>query len=195
MNEDYSQPDFYRFNEDSLHLVKWVIEKKNHFQTILDLGAGCGVIGIELARTLNPKILTLVEVQTAFYTYLEKNCQIFLPSSVQYSVHMNSFLDFSPPRKYDLIVCNPPYYLPGRGELSKDPNRALARTFLRDSWPILLNTIAESLADNGKAFIVLKNDKSLTLEIAKLVHGYNLNLVPNERDSIMILELFRLNKD
>ena len=195
MNEDYHQPDFYRFNEDSLRLVKWIIEKKINPQRILDLGAGCGVIGIELARTLNPEILTFVEVQTVFFNYLERNCQILLPSSVQHSVFINSFSDFSPPHKFDLIVCNPPYYLPGRGELSKDPNRAIARTFLRDSWSILLQTIAESLADNGKAFLVFKNDKSLLLEISKLVFGLNLELVPNERDSIMILELFRLNED
>ena len=195
MNDDYQQPRFYRFNEDSIRLVKWIIEKKIKPHKILDLGAGCGVIGIELARALNPEVLTLVDVQTVFLTFMKKNCQFFVPSSTQYSIHINSYSNFSPLFKYDLIVCNPPYYLPGRGEVSKDANRALARTFLLDSWPILLKTISESLADDGRAFIVLKNDKSILLEISRLVFQYNLSLEPNQRDSIMILELFRLNKN
>jgi tRNA1Val (adenine37-N6)-methyltransferase len=195
MNEDYQQPEFYRFNEDSIRLVKWIVEKKYNPQSVLDLGAGCGVIGIELARALNPEVLTLIDVQTVFLTFMEKNCQTFVPSSTQYSVYITSFSDFSPQRKYDLIVCNPPYYLPGRGEVSKDPNRSIARTFLRDSWPVLLKTISDSLADNGRAFIVLKNEKSLLLEISKIVLIYDLSLESNQRDSIMILELFRLNKN
>jgi tRNA1Val (adenine37-N6)-methyltransferase len=195
MNEDYHQPDFYRFNEDSISLVKWIIGKEYRPQRILDLGAGCGVMGIELAQALNPELLTLVELQTDFITYLEKNCQLFVPSSTKYSVHINSFSDFSSLCKFDLIVCNPPYYLPERGEVSKDANRAIARTFLRDSWPVLLQTISDSLTDNGKAFIVLKNDKFLLLEISKLVLRYGLSLESNQRDSITILELFRLNEN
>ncbi len=195
MSEDYHQPDFYRFNEDSINLVKWIIEKKHHPQSVLDLGAGCGVIGIELSRSLKPEVLTLVELQSNFLKYLDTNCQLFVPSSTQYSIQINAFSDFSSLSKYDLIVSNPPYYLPGRGEIPKNPNRALARTFLKDSWPVLIKTISDCLALDGTAYIVLKKDDFLLLGISKLVLQYDLNLESFERHSLMILELFRLNKN
>lgn len=69
---DYSQPDFYRFNEDSTKLVAFI---QNHLkktpQSIIDLGAGCGVIGIELKKLYHEAYLTLVEGQSEFLPYLK----------------------------------------------------------------------------------------------------------------------------
>ncbi len=73
MNDDYDQPEFYRFNEDSLKLVKWVLLRVSSAQTILDLGAGSGIIGIELSRVLLPSKLTLVEVRQEYSAHLDTN--------------------------------------------------------------------------------------------------------------------------
>jgi tRNA1(Val) A37 N6-methylase TrmN6 len=191
----YSQPDFYRFNEDSINLVKWIQSTGIKPNRILDLGAGSGVLGIELALLLNPQELTFVEVQEEFKSHLETNCRCFLPNSLPHSIIMKSFLDFKSDQGFDLIVCNPPYYLPGNGELPQDPNRAIARTFLIDSWPILLKTISDSINAEGKGFIVLKEDKALLESISQYSHQFDLDVKKNEVGSIMILELFRLNKN
>lgn len=195
MSEDYSQPDFYRFNEDSIKLVDWVQTREVLAESILDLGAGSGIIGIELARILKLKELTLVELQPEFLPHLESNCQKFLPKSVSYSIIMKSFLDFNSDQKFDLIVCNPPYYLPGEGELPKNPNRALARSFLTDSWPVLLSKICSNLSARGKSFIVLKNNMSLFESISKDASIIDLAVEKYDIGAVMILELFRLNKN
>ena len=192
---NYSQPAFYRFNEDSINLVKWIQATGIKADRILDLGAGSGVIGIELALLLNPQELTFVEVQKEFQAHLETNCRCFLSNSMPHSIIIKSFLDFKSDQKFDLIVCNPPYYLPGNGELPQDPNRAIARTFLIDSWPILLKTISDSMNAEGKGFIVLKKDKALLESISQHSHKVDLDVKKNEVGSIMILELFRLNKN
>jgi tRNA1Val (adenine37-N6)-methyltransferase len=191
----YSQPDFYRFNEDSINLVKWIQSTGIKPKRILDLGAGSGVLGIELALLLNPQELTFVEVQKEFQTHLETNCRCFLSNSVAHSIIIKSFLDFKSDQKFDLIVCNPPYYLPGNGELPQDPKRAIARTFLIDSWPILLKTISDSMSAEGKGFIVLKEDQALLESISQHFHQFDLDVKKNDVGSIMILELFRLNKN
>lgn len=195
MSEKYSQPDFYRFNEDSIKLVKWLQARELVVHSILDLGAGSGVIGIELARTLEPQHLTLVELQAEFRPHLESNCQDFLPKAIKASILITSFFDFKPEQKFDLIVCNPPYYLPGKGELSKDPNRALARSFLIDSWNILLLKISGALSIHGNGFIVLKQDISLFKSISTDALKLDLVVEKHNVGSIMILKLFRLNKN
>ena len=192
---NYSQPAFYRFNEDSINLVKWIQATGIKPDRILDLGAGSGVLGIELALLLTPQKLTLVEVQEEFQSHLETNCRYFLSNSVAHSIFIKSFLDFKSDQKFDLIVCNPPYYLPGNGELPQDPKRAIARTFLIDSWPILLKTISDAISAEGKGFIVLKEDKALFESISQYSHKYDLDVKKNDVGSIMILELFRLNKN
>jgi tRNA1(Val) A37 N6-methylase TrmN6 len=195
MSEDYSQPDFYRFNEDSTVLIKWVQDSGLAPQSILDLGAGSGILGIELARILKPQSLTLVEVQDEFLPFLKINTDRFLPLSVTPVIVMKMFSHYSSIDKFDLIVCNPPYYLPGKGEVSKNPNRAIARSFVIDSWSVLLKKISELLASEGRAFIVLKSDATLFKMISHEIKDLNLNVKKNELSTVMILELFRLNKN
>lgn len=195
MTKDYSQPDFYRFNEDSLKLVKWILDTYPNPESIVDLGAGCGVIGIELARALKPKELTLVEVQEVFESFLVHNCQEFAPPEVTCSIEIKSYKDFLPPTKYDLVVCNPPYYLPGQGEKAKDPNRATARSFEVDSWKVLILKIAQILSERGRGFLVLKYDKKLIEIVLAEAHLNGIHLVIHQLGLLMILELFRLNKD
>ncbi len=195
MSEDYSQPDFYRFNEDSTALIKWVQDSGLTSQRILDLGAGSGILGIELARYLKPQTLTLVEVQDEFLPFLEINANRFLPSSVTPVIAMKRFSDYSSLEQFDLIVCNPPYYLPGKGEVSKNPNRAVARSFMIDSWSVLLKKISELLTREGRSFIVLKSDESLFKMITQEIKKLNLGVQKNELNTVMILELFRLDKN
>jgi tRNA1Val (adenine37-N6)-methyltransferase len=194
MSENYSQPDFYHFNEDSIKLVKWIQSSGLSAESILDLGAGSGIIGIELAKYLKPKTLMLVELQKEFIPHLEKNCEDFLPKSVSFSIILKSFQDFNSDQTFDLIVCNPPYYLPGEGELPKNPNRAIARAFLTDSWPVLLDKINSKLSAGGKGYIVLKNNSILYESVNKDAALIDLVVEKYDIGAVMILELFRLNE-
>ena len=50
MKDDYLQPDFYHFNEDSIQLVRFIKENIDNSteHSALEVGAGCGVISCEL---------------------------------------------------------------------------------------------------------------------------------------------------
>jgi tRNA1(Val) A37 N6-methylase TrmN6 len=190
---DYSQPDFYRFNEDSLKLVSWVKQKNSQASHLLDLGAGSGIIGIELANILQPKQLTLVEVQEDYESHLRINVATQLNDNIPAEIVLTSFGNWHPFISYDLIVCNPPYFLPGHGEASKDPRREKSRTFILDNWTLLLKAIEKSLSEDGRAFIVIKNNKTILKEIAK--HQSRLRCDIYEQDSLAYLELTRLDID
>lgn len=184
---DYSQPDFYRFNRDSLVLVRWILEKQIRANSVLDLGAGCGIIGIELSRSLHPEKLVLVELQSAFLPHLELNRSHFLPATTNCEMFIEAFSRFQPKETFELIVCNPPYYLPGKGQLPENPNRSLARSFSQDGWPVLLNLIRCSLAPSGVAFVVIKNQGELVKEIQR--EGSDLKLEFHPLQDLLILEV------
>lgn len=190
---DYFQPDFYHFNEDSLRLVKWVLARTTSAGHILDLGAGSGIIGIELARVLKPEFLEMVELQSDFIPFIRQNSELFLGPEIQVKISESSFKGWFPTRKFDLIVSNPPYFLPGHGEQSHDGRKGLARTFLQDSWGILLDTIERSLSDEGKSFLVIRKDSRIVNEIEKASRSLKIQF--KEEAHLLIVELARLHKN
>lgn len=190
---DYLQPDFYRFNQDSLQLVNWIATKLQTASDILDLGAGSGVIGIELANRLRPQSLTMVELQPEFMPYLQSNSQDQKKGHYDIGIVNSSFGEFKTAKTFDLIVSNPPYYLPGNGEASQDVRKGKARSFLVDGWPVLLRRIKELLTPAGHAYIVIKNDKALLTHLRKEVRG--LKLLEFVEKDLVILELTRLHED
>jgi len=157
---DYKQPDFYRFNEDSIELVNWLKQHVGQVSSLLDLGSGCGVIGLELARYYNPGKLLLLEGQTAFLDSLEFNKENFYPSA---QIVISTFSKWIPEDKFDLIVCNPPYFSAGKGRSSPDPRRAMAREFVNDGWAELWKVVINAIDSNGRVAMVLRQDTEVEL--------------------------------
>lgn len=184
---DYSQPDFYRFSEDSLKLVKFVIRSVSEAHHILDMGAGSGIIGIELANHFHCPV-TLLEMQDDYKPHLEKNIQEQLQSSGE--IILSSFGEWVPDKRYDLIVANPPYYLPGHGEPNSDERKNRARAFVTDDWKVFLDKI--NLAMDGRAFLVIRNDPKIRQLIEK---SWLHEMKFTNEGKLLFIELFRLNKN
>ncbi|MGE3608792.1 MAG: methyltransferase [Bacteriovoracaceae bacterium] len=191
---DYCQPSFYRFNSDSLKLVEFIKNRVSKSHSILDLGAGCGIIGIELAKYYFPVNLILLELQNDFLPSLEKNLQEYLPRETKGEIIISSFSNFKAQRKFDLVVSNPPYYLPKHGEPSSDRRRGLARSFIQDNWTIFLRLLRESLNPEGEGFVVIKNDKVILEEVRQSVLTSSLVIKEWVEGDLVFLN-FRLNVD
>jgi tRNA1Val (adenine37-N6)-methyltransferase len=75
LSEDYLQPeDGYRFSRDSILLARFT--PKEQFGRAADLGAGCGVVGLEAlaqGHLVGLSTLYLVEANDIFSTSLEEN--------------------------------------------------------------------------------------------------------------------------
>ena len=184
---DYLQPDFYRFNQDSLELVSWIKGQVEEASSILDLGAGCGVIGIELATHYQPKNLSLVEAQKDFANYLEHNHQQFAPD-VKTEISICSFSEFFPQDQFDLIAINPPYFLAGRGEVSSDPRKHQCRTFVRDNWQELFLCIKRALKPKGHCYIVIRKDPQVQAEVSKFA-SMGFTMIQEEREKLLFIGL------
>ncbi len=188
---DYVQPDFYKFNGDSLKLVKFILKEVSTARKILDLGCGCGIIGIELSKVLNPSELHLVELQKDFSPFLLKNLKVLLHPGVVSRTFFTSFSEFHSSTKYDLIVSNPPYYLPGHGMLGPREERNKARCFQVDNWNILLKKVGEYLEVNGVFYFIIKNDPVLLKEIEQYSSSFKVQWHSDKQ--LMIARLTRLN--
>lgn len=144
-NLDYSQPDFYRFTRDSILLAELVLKELDDCGDchILDVGSGCGVIGLEVARRApenTVQSLSLVEKQEEFRPFLLENVAKLLPHGIHVEILIHNFLSFTPTRNFTHIVCNPPYFLQGQGLSSPNSNRKDCRSWNFDEAQLFLTS-------------------------------------------------------
>ncbi|GLH57936.1 tRNA1(Val) (adenine(37)-N6)-methyltransferase [Helicobacter ailurogastricus] len=96
----------YAYNSASLFLAHFAMPFIKKGDRLLDVGAGCGVVGLLCARQFaNP--LDLIEIDSEMATFAKLNCQN-VPNA---RVHHSDFLTCSlEPNFYGVVLSNPPYY-------------------------------------------------------------------------------------
>jgi tRNA1(Val) A37 N6-methylase TrmN6 len=105
----------YSYNSDSLFLHDFINSFKPKGK-VLDVGAGCGIVGLLVARD-NPNVtLEAVEKQNVFIKYAKKNAE---DNGIEYKLYESDFIDLNEDVKYDYIISNPPYYPKGT-KMSED---------------------------------------------------------------------------
>ncbi len=105
----YQPESGYCYNSDSIFLYHF-IDSFNPKGRVLDVGAGCGVVGLLVARD-NPDVtLEAVEKQAVFIEYAKINARV---NKIEYKMHEGDFIDLDESIKYDYIVSNPPFYPEG----------------------------------------------------------------------------------
>lgn len=173
----YSQPDFYKFNSDSVELAKYAASEFKHSKNIkvLDLCCGCGVVGLEFYKDHhNISRLDFLENQKEFKSHIERNSTSLECSS---EILLENYHQFITSEKYDLILCNPPYFKSGHGRVSPNMQRQKCRTFKDGDIEGLVSFLSSSLAQNGVAFIVHREDLSIIdsrFELCSKVSGADL---------------------
>jgi len=125
----YQPESGYCYNSDSLFLYDFI----NNFQPkgrVLDVGAGCGIVGLLVARDNENVALEAVEKQAAFVKYARKNAT---ENGIDYTLFEADFMAFSSLEKYDYIISNPPFYPDG---VNKSKNEMLLHARYNSSLPM-----------------------------------------------------------
>ncbi len=114
------------------HLVEHVLTlvESSSTATILDLGTGTGCIAITLALERRNAQITALDVSLDALELAQKNGANLQADNVEY-IQSNWFSAVTTDAKFDLIVSNPPYIVPGdphlsQGDLRFEPAIALA---------------------------------------------------------------------
>ncbi|MDR0355755.1 MAG: hypothetical protein LBJ64_08495 [Deltaproteobacteria bacterium] len=144
-DDDYRQPSKgYRFTEDSVSLAGFA--PQNLKGRAADLGAGCGVVGLEAlaqGRLVGLEVLFLVEVQRSFEEHLLANIRTSLAKNPNGPALQPVWADWREltPADFggvlDHVMVNPPYFPAGASGRSNGA-RSLCRHEIRGGLDSLL---------------------------------------------------------
>jgi len=165
---DYFQPLEYRFSLDSVFLAQKVAQLiENEVRPanlkVLDLCAGCGIIGFELAlHSLHKLDIDFLEVQEIYQSYFLKNKEMIYPDARadQYrflNLNYKNLLAGEFENSYDLIVSNPPYFFKDEGLLSPSDFKNRCRFFLDSDFKTLIRAIIFSLKPMSSAYVLVRS--------------------------------------
>lgn len=105
----YQPESGYCYNSDSVFLYDF-IDSFNPKGRVLDVGAGCGIVGLLVARDNKKVSLEAVEKQEAFVHYATTNARV---NKIDYQMYKGDFVELDESTKYDYIISNPPFYPAG----------------------------------------------------------------------------------
>lgn len=118
----------YRYSLDALLLARFCSELKPD-SSIIDLGAGCGIISLVLARINHGASVAAVEKNQDMAALVERNI-LHNKLDGRVSVITEDVINLRkcyPDSTFDLVVSNPPYRIPQSGRISPRAGRDAAR--------------------------------------------------------------------
>ncbi|EQC45252.1 methyltransferase [Bacteriovorax sp. Seq25_V] len=178
IDDNFYQPEFYHFNEDSLELSKLVLKElgESEIETFLDAACGCGIIGIEILRNKSINETYFIEKQAEFLESLEKNIQKYIPSRTSHIV-IDEIQSFNREVKFDLITINPPYFNSKNSRPSPDVNKNTCRIFEETDLENIFRKLFKMLNANGRMYFSFRKDEISIIEKIAVENKRELNLV------------------
>jgi len=109
-------------------------------QTILDIGTGTGILGLMMAQRSDALTIDAVEIDENAFEEAVENFENAIWADRLYCYHasIQEFVD-EIDEKYDLIICNPPYFSPTRIE-SFSGRKVARETHLLNHLTLLKST-------------------------------------------------------
>jgi tRNA1Val (adenine37-N6)-methyltransferase len=144
----------YRFALEAFLLADFVPVRAAH--PLIDLGTGCGVVALLLARRFPPARLVGLELQRSLAMLAQHNVVSnglkHRIGIVQGDIRQVSAL--FPPGVFGTVVCNPPYRAVGHGRLNPNPEKAIARHELALTLSQLVPAAQHLLCRRGRLVMV-----------------------------------------
>ncbi|QQF51473.1 methyltransferase [Campylobacter fetus subsp. venerealis] len=109
----------YRYNSDTLFLYDF-ISKNQIFGNVLDVGCGCGILGLLLKRDFINLNLSSIDIQEINSTITQLNADA---NSLVAAIICDDFSKFKSEIKFDFIVSNPPFY---NSQITKSENEHIS---------------------------------------------------------------------
>ncbi|GAA3519425.1 methyltransferase [Aquimarina addita] len=153
---------------DGVLLGSWV-PVSEEVDTILDIGAGTGVIALMMAQRSNAEVIDAIEIESSAYEQAVENFEASDWGDRLFCYHA-SFQEFFQEieETYDLLISNPPFFK--ENYKTQDVDRDMAR--FEDALPFehLFIGVSRLLSENGKfALIIPFKEENTVVDIGKSV--------------------------
>ncbi|TGV02827.1 tRNA1(Val) (adenine(37)-N6)-methyltransferase [Flavivirga rizhaonensis] len=163
-----------KIGTDSVLLGAWTSVKGNPF-SILDIGAGTGILSLMLAQRSHAKVIDAIEIDDDAYEECVDNFEQSPWGDRLFCYHaaLEEFVN-EIDDKYDLIISNPPFY--SEDYKTENKQRDIAR--FQDAMPFdhLIESVSKLLSESGIFSVIIPFK-----EEDKLVHlASKFNLIPNK---------------
>lgn len=179
--------DSYRFNSDTIFLYNF-ISKLDIKGSVLDIGSGCGILGLLIKRDFPDIGLTQIEIQDKYAKLSRQNAAI---NHIESNVICEDFLNFNFEEKFDFIITNPPFYHKGTLK-SRDNSLYLSRHSDALAFEKLAKKTYKILRQKG-SFVFCYDAKQTDLLFKSLLEAkFNINEVQfvhvnKEKDASLVM--------
>lgn len=148
----------YRFSLDAFLLADFVSAASS---PLLDLGTGCGVVALLLARRFPQIRVVGLELQASLVAMARRNVvQNALEQRVDIvQADARCAQHLFPTGAFHTVVCNPPYRVVGSGRLNPNPEKAMARHELTLTLAQLVEACRHVLARGGLLTMVYHSSR------------------------------------
>jgi tRNA1(Val) A37 N6-methylase TrmN6 len=155
--------DGYRFSVDAVLAAHFAVPKPG--QRVLDIGCGCGVIGLILAYRQPQIVISSLEMQEDLAALAEENGRAngFGDRFQVIRGDVRAIGRRLAPESFDLVICNPPYRKKDSGRINQGDQAALARHELRGEIADFTRAAAFAVKNRGKVVFVYPARRSNTL--------------------------------
>lgn len=140
-----------KVSTDSCLFGAWFAQQNITAGTILDIGAGSGLLTLMLAQK-NPAPFHAIEKDYSSFTQLQQNINES-PWNARVKTFHADAITFEFPTRYDFIISNPPFYENELKSPNDKKNAAMHDTSL--TLAALLSIISDNLTPSGSFGILL----------------------------------------
>ena len=146
----------YSFGIDSILLANFSKMKKN--KTLIDIGAGSGILSLACLSYYNLKKVYSIEIQKEKAKLLRENLKL---NSLKNIELINEDLNKTNFKEnfVDYIITNPPYYKKGANIKNKEEEFLISRQEIKMNLSDIFKFSNRTLKDRGKLFMIHKPER------------------------------------
>ncbi|TXE78133.1 methyltransferase [Campylobacter peloridis] len=160
----------YRYNNDSLLLFDF-LSQQNLKGNILDIGCGCGILGLLVKQKFPKTKVFLLDIQEQNINLTNKNAK---ENNLEIQSFCENFLNYTSKIKFDVLISNPPFYKKNT-QKSQDLHLCISR--YQEFMPLekMLAKVNSLIKPNGDFFMCY--DASFLDEICSYLSQFKLKLI------------------
>ena len=154
----YQDSNLYKFTSDAIKLAKFC--KLKHTDNVLDMCAGCGVVGF-YAYSINPcNKIYFNEIQSQMCDLIKQNIDInhMVNKAEILNQDLNTLTLNQFDKPVDVILCNPPYFKM-QGKIKENQDVAICRHEIACNLRQIIEKAGQLIKQKGRFYIVIPADR------------------------------------